>query len=226
MPESVNEERIFRYLLDDLTDEERREIEERYFKDDEYFDLLCAVEDDLIAAYLDERLLDRDRRRFEELYGSGSQRRKVEATSRLRRFARQSPAAEKERSPETGRFRLGDFFWFVLVPDARGAGGRGAREQSSIEVPKDTPEIGLQLDIDEIEDYASYEAQLKPSRSDDVVWRKSECQLDVVEQGKLLRLRLPSDALKDGEYVLFVNGIRPNGEAVELDAYTFSFRRS
>jgi hypothetical protein len=55
-----------RYLLGDLNDEEKEEIEKDFFLDDECFGEMVGTEDDLIDAYLQQRLRPRDRQLFEQ----------------------------------------------------------------------------------------------------------------------------------------------------------------
>jgi hypothetical protein len=220
VPASVNEQ-LTRYLLDYLSDDDRRAIEERYFADDEFFELISAIEDDLVAAYLEGRLRGRDRRRFEELYSTPAQRQKVDAIRRLRWFAKDSPGKPSERIPDDDRPWLAGLLWFALAPSVR-----GAAEGRLIEVPVGTTEIGLQLELDEIEDYASYKAHLKRDGEDEDQWTSNDCQIESTGQGKLLLLRLPSDRLNNGDFVLFLKGIRLSGETAELDAYPFRFRRA
>jgi flagellar motility protein MotE (MotC chaperone) len=80
MEQTIDENRIIRYLLGDLPEEEMIRIEERFFADDEYFELLEAVEYDLIDRYVRGELAPRERRQFEEHFLASPQRReRVEA---------------------------------------------------------------------------------------------------------------------------------------------------
>jgi anti-sigma factor RsiW len=85
----ILEKQIQRYLLDELEAHERWQFEERYFRDDDDFELLCAIEDELLAAFIDRRLSQGQERRFHQAYRTAAQRRRVQAISLLRRFARQ-----------------------------------------------------------------------------------------------------------------------------------------
>ena len=51
MLHTVEQEPMFRYLLGELSEEEQREIEERYFTDTEYFEDLLKLEENLIDEY-------------------------------------------------------------------------------------------------------------------------------------------------------------------------------
>jgi hypothetical protein len=66
-----------RYLLGDVSDDKRSEIEQGYFADDAYFDQLIDVQNDLFDSYARGTLPAADRKRFEERFltrGSGIDR--------------------------------------------------------------------------------------------------------------------------------------------------------
>lgn len=56
---------IRRYLLGDISEEERDQVETRLMADDAFFQQVNLVEDDLIDEYLDQDLTPKDRKRFE-----------------------------------------------------------------------------------------------------------------------------------------------------------------
>jgi hypothetical protein len=60
--------RLERYLLGDVSDEERVEIEETYFADDEEFESLMEIHDDLVDSYARGLLTPEERERFERRY--------------------------------------------------------------------------------------------------------------------------------------------------------------
>src|SRR6267142_1636604 len=57
---------MIQYLLGLLSEDDRSRLEETFFKHDEYFDDLIALEDDLIDDYVNDRLPDSFRIAFEE----------------------------------------------------------------------------------------------------------------------------------------------------------------
>lgn len=59
---------LSRYLLHDVSEKEREEIERRYFRDPEALALLDAVEGDLIDAYVRRELTRAQRARFEKYF--------------------------------------------------------------------------------------------------------------------------------------------------------------
>jgi hypothetical protein len=66
--ETENEALIVRYLLGDLAAEEQRQIEQRYFIDDQLFESVCSAEEQLIRDYLRGELPTERGRRFEARY--------------------------------------------------------------------------------------------------------------------------------------------------------------
>jgi|GEM_PF-1663503 len=57
-----------RYLLDDVSEEERQAIEERFLQDDDFFDEMLAVEDELYFDYRQDRLSTGERAVFERKF--------------------------------------------------------------------------------------------------------------------------------------------------------------
>ncbi len=54
------------YLLGFMNEDQKNEIEECYFVDDEFFESMLAAEDELVEAYVNNELTRRERKRFEE----------------------------------------------------------------------------------------------------------------------------------------------------------------
>jgi hypothetical protein len=75
---------LVRFLLEDLPDVERAQVEDRFFADDELFARLLAVEGELIEDYLGGGLNEADRRRFEAVFlASPDRRRRFQVSQRL-----------------------------------------------------------------------------------------------------------------------------------------------
>ncbi len=83
MRRTTQETLLRRYLLGDLTQEERDSIEDRYCVDGEMFEALLATESDLIDAYVRGELTDDERQRFEVEYFKSSERRERVEFSRV-----------------------------------------------------------------------------------------------------------------------------------------------
>jgi len=90
-----------RYLLGEVSDDERSQIEQGYFADDAFFDQLVDVQNDLVDSYVRGTLPPAERKRFEERFlNSGSGIARVE----FARALQQRIAARSGR--KTGSFRL------------------------------------------------------------------------------------------------------------------------
>jgi hypothetical protein len=59
---------IRRYLLSSVSEEEREQVETRLMTDDDFFQQINLVEDELVEEYLDEELTGADRSRFEDTF--------------------------------------------------------------------------------------------------------------------------------------------------------------
>ncbi len=95
MPERpVSDDRLIAYLLGNLAENERGRVEEEYFADDDVFEQLSALENELIDDYVEGDLSDSDRRRFENYFLSSARRRaKLElAKSLIKYLSRRSDA--------------------------------------------------------------------------------------------------------------------------------------
>jgi hypothetical protein len=104
---STNEVLIRRYLLGDVSEEERAEIEERFFADDDFYQSLLVAEDDLIYDYLRGAMDAKDRRLMEEqITASPRRRQKVELVKGLMQAAN---VTESEGELSLWQ-RLRDFF--------------------------------------------------------------------------------------------------------------------
>jgi len=74
------EDACARYLLGELSEQEQTELEEEYFADDELFERLLVVKDDLVDAYARGDLTGQKRARFEQHFlASEPRRERVEA---------------------------------------------------------------------------------------------------------------------------------------------------
>lgn len=98
-PDQKTAELMTRFLLGELSEEERPAVEERFLSDNEFFNQLLVVEDSLIDDYLLGRLSDDRRQRAESLLqSSAAQRREVEFNRGLISFLREAPS-EKTTAP-------------------------------------------------------------------------------------------------------------------------------
>ncbi len=91
---------IRRYLLAAVSEEEREQVETRLMTDDDFFQQISLIEDELIDQYLDGDLAQADQRRFAEFFLRAPERQqKLRFSKALRIYAAQS-AAERPRNVE------------------------------------------------------------------------------------------------------------------------------
>ncbi len=89
-----DDRKMISYLLGDLSEEEEIEIEQRYFADDDYLDLLLAIEDELIDDYVRGALSEHERDQFEKYFlASPNRRQKVDIARAMMSFVSESALA-------------------------------------------------------------------------------------------------------------------------------------
>lgn len=99
--DASSEPLIRRYLLSSVSEEEREQVETRLMTDDDFFQQISLVEDELVEAYLDEELARADRLRFEETFLCAPERQhKLRFTKALR--IRAASAAKQGMSQADG----------------------------------------------------------------------------------------------------------------------------
>jgi len=90
---TTNEGQIIRYLLDQVSAQERAGLEEELVRDSSLFDLISAVEDDLIMQYVSGKLDAALAPRFTEVYlHSPAKLARVESARALQRAVRETAA--------------------------------------------------------------------------------------------------------------------------------------
>ena len=117
---SEDEHRLIRYLLDDVSDEDREAIEAQYLLDDEWFAQLQALETQLIRDYLKKDLAAEQLRRFEDKYlAVPDLRRKVHLASAMTEAAHPQIAAARQSAARAAEVSKEQFF----LPSDAGAPG-------------------------------------------------------------------------------------------------------
>lgn len=95
-----NAELMTRFLLDQLSEEERKAVEARFLADDEYFAQLLVLEDSLIDDYLLGRLTDDERKRAKLLFeSSAAEKREVKFTKDLIASLKNARATGRSANP-------------------------------------------------------------------------------------------------------------------------------
>lgn len=92
---TLKDEMLRRYLLDNLSDEEREGVEEQFFEDDAFFDEMVALEDELYYDYQQNRLTAHERTVFEKKFLQT--RRDVEKAAFADAFLRETAELKPEK---------------------------------------------------------------------------------------------------------------------------------
>jgi hypothetical protein len=103
-----------RYLLGELTEDEEARQEERLFTEQDYFDRLLLVEDDLIDEYVSGTLSGQDKERMERRFlASPARQEKLRLATDLKRYSFENPPlavshrySDRLRTPEDAAIRL------------------------------------------------------------------------------------------------------------------------
>jgi hypothetical protein len=92
--EANNEKLLVRYLLGDLPEEQRLQVEARFLGDDQHYEQLLALEDELFYDYAQGNLPPGERKQFEERFlASGRNRVRASLSSALlRKMSEAAPA--------------------------------------------------------------------------------------------------------------------------------------
>lgn len=99
MEKLVEQSNLRKYILGDISDEDRSAIEERLLTDDEFFEELSMTEENLIQDYVDENLDSTERERFEKCFlNSEENRQKVKFAHALRKYVNET---DKVAQPQT-----------------------------------------------------------------------------------------------------------------------------
>lgn len=98
----VSDDLITRYLLGDVSDEERVRLEESYFGDDAVFEQVLVSEEELIDDYVRGELLEPQRRLFERHFLNSTERRqKLAFAESFNRYLSNAPTAATAAKQKT-----------------------------------------------------------------------------------------------------------------------------
>lgn len=108
----VEEKLLTLYLLGDLSADEKAQIEDRFFADDEYYQSLLIAEDELIYSYLHGRLSGRESALFAaQIAASPKRREKVQLVKALMAEATQAAATARATSVVVTTLAEGASWW-------------------------------------------------------------------------------------------------------------------
>jgi hypothetical protein len=94
----VKNETIKQYLLNALSEAGRKQFELQYFEDDDLYQRLQVIEEELITDYVYDRLTASERRLFDEHYSATPERRK--RIEMARDWKRVTSNPRREQAPE------------------------------------------------------------------------------------------------------------------------------
>jgi hypothetical protein len=106
---------------------------------------------------------------------------------------------------------------FMLVPSLRGASAI-----SIVSVPVDTDLVVLKLQL-EPSDFVKYRVEIEDAESRQGVWQSADLKplSDADGQRQAVSFALRPNLLKQGNYVIQLQGVRANGRAELLSTYPF-----
>jgi hypothetical protein len=113
--EADNEKLLVRYLLGNLPEEQQLQVEGRFLRDDQDYERLLALEDELFYDYAQGKLSPGERKQFEErfLASEGTRRRAMLASALAHKMSETAPGENAEPGlAERGR----QFRWRSLKP--------------------------------------------------------------------------------------------------------------
>ena len=112
-----DEKRLRRYLLDELPEDERALLEERFISDREYLVEVEMAERDLIDEYVRAELSAGERQRFEKLFFASAQRRqKIEFARALKQGLETEEGLTTTAPPEARESRFKSLLGFLRGP--------------------------------------------------------------------------------------------------------------
>jgi hypothetical protein len=109
--QTVEERQMSRYLLGQLGDQEQKQLEERLMTQDDSFEQLQVLEDELIDEYLKNKLSERDREDFEKHFLSPERRQRLRFATALRSYV---ATANEGKEREHSKVSLWQTFWAAL----------------------------------------------------------------------------------------------------------------
>jgi hypothetical protein len=94
--ETIDEKLVSRFLLGELTEENRLQFEERFFKDDRFYEQVLAIQEELADDYVHNKLSRTERTHFENVFLQSPRRRqRVEFAAAFTRALEGTPSLTK-----------------------------------------------------------------------------------------------------------------------------------
>lgn len=107
---SLNEQLLIRYLLGQMSEDERDHLDEQFFGDKDFVQQLQLVEDELIESYIGKELSPTDHKRFEDFFLRSDDRRRRVAFARHLHLAISRSSVSTKQTAHPLRFSWRDWF--------------------------------------------------------------------------------------------------------------------
>jgi hypothetical protein len=235
------EERIRKYLLDELSDEAREEVRERLARDDTYFESVLEAENDLIDAYARGELDPGLRGKVERFLKASSQEHRADfaaqlahhaksetAPIRYRRYVRVAIAAcavlaaalgvslhrisvMQQTPPATSSPQPEGSIYSFFVTP----GSLRSSGTRSVSIPEGSHAVEIQLALPEGTRFSRYAAQLETSAGE------RRWLAEGSAKGDAFVLLLSRDVLPPGSYATVLYGILDGDRRELVDYYYF-----
>jgi len=246
LPESDQE--IIRYLLNEMEEQELSMMEEQVIQDAAFFDLVAAVEDEMIMQYVRGDMQGRLKTRFEQVYlGSTERRARVESARELRAAVREVAASRRPGRgfwPPMPRLRLQLIFAVLIVGVAAivwplwKSGFFGGKGQPLVQVQQT---VAISLSPGLLRSGAGVQISM-PRGTSQLEFHLAVAGLPVYEsyqvvlgtperpgvftgpaapKGSLMIATVPCTALTAGDYTLQLQGVASSGDPKPIGTYFF-----
>jgi hypothetical protein len=239
---------IRKYLLGQTSEDERLNLEERLLADDDTYEELLILEDELTDEYLRGQLSQTERKNFETHFLSTPSR--LEKL-RFAKAVRGHLATHAQSKKQTKTSPLVSFFrnpvltyavafaaillivsvsWIALR-NSRGPGStvtltltpgltRSGGSENSVKIPPDADTVRVQLVLADDESYQSYNAVFE-SVDGRIVAREQAGSSELANSRRVVTVDLSSSLLPAGEYRVKLSGVSAGNETVDLGSYSF-----
>jgi len=240
----VEERQLRAYLLGQLPPGEAEQLEARLLEDQELFETLEGIEDDLFDEFARGRLAEGDRARFLERYSAQAERvRFAHALAKRAVRANVVPFTRRQWLPLAAAAALAVAVGGILLRPERApepprpsaapptpsvvlrlGTSRSAAGVSEIALAPDAPSLQLRVRLDPADRFDRYSMELRSSAGE-IVWRVDDLRASQ-EAGELdLQGGVPGRALAAGTYELGVRGVNDGGTPEDLGFVTVRIAR-
>lgn len=252
LPEGDQE--IVRYLLDEMEDEERSMMEQSLVQDTAFFEIVAAVEDEMIMKYVRGEIQGRFKARFEQVYlGSPERRARVDSARELRDAVREIAASRQKSRGFWNFFPVFRMRWalaslaiaicvFSLVPMLKNgwvhekkAAVQPVQQQFAIFLKPGRlrsgggEQITVPHGIEQLHFSLSISGLPAYDRYQIVVGTPEHPRLFTgmaFRQGSSMTANVPAAQLAAGDYTLELLGVVPDGAGQPIETYFFRLAKN